>query len=383
MILSKFWIPLIALAFIVPPLNRDPAPCKIPVFRYALENWIPAPYEAVIVHRGTLSEDAKAWVTKLQESASNPKRPVNLKVKTINVAEDPESELLSQVLGTGYQDSIASPELVLLYPAESQSGPLAWRGPLTAEHVEALLDSPARAQMTKWILDGESVVWVLIGGGDPEKDDAAEQLVRAEIAKLETELVMRDLEVIQSEKQFGSDTKVELRLGIKLLVLDRNEPQEKIFAATILNSEADLSELSEPIVMPVFGRGRAYLSLAGKGINPKMLETTCRFLIADCSCEVKRLNPGVDLLFSVDWDGSITGTVAEDPPSPSPTGSSVYVDIPPGNATPDRPTDGASVETPEPKVIPIFGSRLMIWITGLTLLGIALVSILTRFPSRT
>ncbi len=381
MVFSKLCFCLITMVLVVPPLNPTPVPCKIPVFRYALENWSPAPYEVVIVHRGTLLGDAKTLVAKMETMAADSQSPVNLRVKSVDVAEDVESELLTQVLGAGYRNSIESPEIILLYPAESESGPLAWRGLLTAENVDALFDSPARTQITEWILDGESVVWILIGGGDPEKDEAAERLVRTEIARLEKELVMRDIEVIESEKQFVSDTKVELRLGIKLLVLDRNQPQEKIFAATLVNSEDDLDELGEPIVMPVFGRGRAYLSLAGKGISPRMLEATCRFLISDCSCEVKRLNPGVDLLFSVDWDGLVAETVSKDESLPVFTGDSVYVDIPPGNVAQNQPNVGVSLTTDKTQTTTLLSGNLTVWIAGLVFFGIAIVAISTRLRS--
>ena len=371
---------MISLGFLLLPVNAEALPCKIPVFRYALEHWTPAPYEVVIVHRGTLSEKAIKLVEDLKAKAADPKNPGNLKIKSIDVDQGVESKLLIQALGTGYSTSIQSPEIILLYPAESQSGPFAWRGPLTAENVDALLNSPARAQIAEWILDGESLIWVLIGTGELEKDAKTEKLIRSEITRLEQEIVMRDIDVIESEKQFGTDTKVELRLGIKLLVLDRNDPLEQVFAATIVRSEEDLSELGEPIAMPVFGRGRAYLSLAGKGINPKMIEATCRFLIADCSCEVKRLNPGVDLLFSKDWEGSIVGRVSEVTSSSDSTGTTVLVSIPPGQT--QQATDEGMDVSDEPKLEKSVDLTVVFLGAGLVLLlGFVLVAIAARMRS--
>ena len=37
----------------------------MPVFRYALEHWYPDPYQAVILHRGAISDDDEALVAKL------------------------------------------------------------------------------------------------------------------------------------------------------------------------------------------------------------------------------------------------------------------------------------------------------------------------------
>ena len=33
----------------------------------------------------------------------------------------------------------------------------------------------------------------------------------------------------------------------------------------------------------------------------------CAFLVGQCSCEIKALNPGTDLLMPVDWEGEIDG----------------------------------------------------------------------------
>jgi len=42
---------------------------------------------------------------------------------------------------------------------------------------------------------------------------------------------------------------------------------------------------------------------------PDVLAEVCSFLVGPCSCQVKQMNPGVDLLMPVDWDGLITGMI--------------------------------------------------------------------------
>ncbi len=232
---------------------------------------------------------------------------------------------------------------MLFYPQYSQSGPLAWRGTLSAENIEALIDSPARQKITKWILEGESAVWILVGIGDKEKDKAAEDELRKELARLEKEIKLTDIEIIKAEKEFSNESNVVLKLGFKLLVLDRNDPKEKILAATLLRSESDLLDLKEPIAIPVFGRGRSYLALAGKGINADMIEESCRFLAGDCSCEVKRQNPGVDLLFAVNWDDLVVGTAGSDEELPPLAGVGLYEEINLEDVT-NEPADDKSKE---------------------------------------
>jgi hypothetical protein len=51
----------------------------------------------------------------------------------------------------------------------------------------------------------------------------------------------------------------------------------------------------------VFGRGRALFAQVGKGITEQNIEEDCTFLIGPCGCEVKRANPGTDLLIAADW----------------------------------------------------------------------------------
>jgi len=62
---------------------------------------------------------------------------------------------------------------------------------------------------------------------------------------------------------------------------------------------------AEPIVFPVFGRGRALFALVGEGINSDNLREAIAFITGPCGCEIKMMNPGVDLLMSVNWDASV------------------------------------------------------------------------------
>ena len=57
------------LLFVAAPLLA----CDTPVYRYALENWAPLPYEILIFHHGK-ADDAKKfqkWIEALSNSAAN------------------------------------------------------------------------------------------------------------------------------------------------------------------------------------------------------------------------------------------------------------------------------------------------------------------------
>jgi len=77
----------------------------------------------------------------------------------------------------------------------------------------------------------------------------------------------------------------------------------------LLHCEPDLGEFkAEPMVFPVFGRGRALEPLIGKGITLDNVWDYCAYITGACSCEVKKQNPGVDLLTALDWDAVIEGS---------------------------------------------------------------------------
>jgi hypothetical protein len=121
----------------------------------------------------------------------------------------------------------------------------------------------------------------------------------------------------------------------------------------LLRSEPDLAERSDPMVFPVFGRGRALLPLVGAGITARNIHDSAAFLVGACSCEVKELNPGFDLLLAANWEGLLTQDGAPLPAAvPSRDvnpGEAELVPIPPGSAT-EKP--GIAPEAPVPASAP-------------------------------
>jgi len=66
-----------------------------------------------------------------------------------------------------------------------------------------------------------------------------------------------------------------------------------------------VEKVTGPIVLPVFGRGRVLDALHGDDWNSEMLVKVIDFLFGACTCQVKDGNPGLDLLFAVDWDSRV------------------------------------------------------------------------------
>ncbi len=77
----------------------------------------------------------------------------------------------------------------------------------------------------------------------------------------------------------------------------------------------EASEKEEPLVAPVFGRGRAFEVIPAKQLNAGLIEVLTMFLCGACSCQVKERNPAFDLLLSTDWNRELFGEDGETPPT--------------------------------------------------------------------
>jgi hypothetical protein len=273
--------------------------CSVPVFRYAMEHWPADLYQAIVFHRGLLSEAQLSLVRELSTDGMAGRLHANVSLRTIDLDQNPAPDVLEFWRGLSAN---TSPWLVLRYPPASRLGGNIWSGPLAEPAIRPLLDSPARKEVARRLAHGQSAVWVLLEIGDQKKDAAAAALVEPRLAYLATVLKLPKLEeqdIVNGLISVGADG---LRLEFSFLRLSRSDPAEQAFVKMLLGTEADLEETQEPIVFPIFGRGRALYALVGKGINHETIDEAASFIIGSCSCQVKDQNPGVDLLIEADWD---------------------------------------------------------------------------------
>ena len=274
----------------------------MPVFRYALEKWAADEYQAIVFHRGPLTAAQQALMQPLDGEGLSGQLPANVSLQTLDLAQNPDPALLAlwQQLGS---DTL--PALILKYPQKSRLSDQLFAGPLTAAAVQQVLDSPARREIIRRIAQGQSVVWVLLETGDATRDEAAAKVAAQRLDYLTTVLKLPTIDAQDIASGLVSVPKDGLKLAFSVLRMNRKDAAESVFARMLLHSEPDLLDLQEPMLFPVFGRGRALYALAGKGINHETLDEAATFLTGKCSCEVKELNPGVDLLLTADWDGLI------------------------------------------------------------------------------
>lgn len=269
--------------------------CSVPVFRYALERWPADAYTAVVLHRGLSSEQA-ACVRDLGADGLAGRIAANVRVRLVDLAE-PADRALKR--GLDQIPSAAELPALLLYPPAMRVPEPVWRGRLTTETVSALLTSPARRELTRRLLRGDSAVWLLVEAGDPGADAAAAQLLADQLKHLEATLRLPELD--PADVQSGGVGAEKLAIKFSMLRLSRTEPAEAALLGMLLNSEDDLAAARQPVAFPVFGRGRVLYALVGPGINADTIDEACRFITGACSCVVKEENPGTDLLLAADW----------------------------------------------------------------------------------
>jgi hypothetical protein len=249
--------------------------------------------------------------------------------------------------------------MVVQYPLPSGNEETVWAGSLSEDAVKRLLDSPARREIVKRLGAGETAVWLLLESGDKGKDDAAAKLLEARLAKLKTLLKLPEL--TESPEDLIASEGPPLRIAFSVVRLSRNDPGEQMLVSMLLHSEEDLADLKdEPMAFPVFGRGRALWALVGKGINEDTIDEAGAFLVGPCSCQVKRLNPGTDLLVQADWDALVEGKrVVKEPEIPPLRGLDDFVraaagsqpeplPVPPRELALATPPDFPSFNDPDP-----------------------------------
>ena len=273
--------------------------CQVPVFRYALERWAPAEYLVAILPAEMVLTDAERKAAEILRAAPrDAANPANLEIQNAQPAPTVSGLAL----------------LTLHYPhklRDTRKEPI-WQAPLTGENVRRLLDSPVRRELRRRLLAGESAIWLLVESGDPAKDDAAAKAMSDALSEAQSSLKLPEGVITPSAKRTGPKANEQaeilrsdlpLKIEFSLLRLQRNDPEEPALLAMLTHLEDDLGTFAnEPMVFPVFGRGRVLEPLIGAGISKENVMEHSTYLCGACSCEIKDLNPGIDLLITANWE---------------------------------------------------------------------------------
>lgn len=325
--------------------------CDTPVYRYALENWIPDAYPLVLLHRGALPAPLKKLTDEL--NTRNENGLVNAGFLALDVEATSQSQFtgLLERYGKG-----VLPRLALLPPKglEEQQAEALWDGAADEGTIAAVLGSPARREIAKRLIGQKhAAVWVLLESGDQAADEQAARLLAKTLAAAPGKL--REAGVLAPAGE-GEATTQTMPGGLagpvtqtgqtsqtqtvvfSLVRVSRGDEKERFFvrmldrvmaapageeagregAETRRRGEAEKSEKGKaPVAIPVFARGRALVAFAGEALNEDHILGACAVLAGPCACELKAQNPGVDMLFDADWMRALEGSAAEAPEIPS------------------------------------------------------------------
>jgi hypothetical protein len=312
------------LAFLVLLAGSSAWACSVPVFRYALEHWRSDPYQVVFFHRGELTPEQEALLTRLSPAGKAGEISANVEVVAVDLdqakPDDPRSK--DDLALWESQNTDTLPWMVVRYPLSIRNTKVIWAGEPAEESIDLLLDSPKRREIAERILKGDTAVWVFLESGNEEADSAAFLRLRTELKKAEQELELPPPDPQDVASGLISVDQASLQVKFSTLRISRTDAQEARFIDMLLDMEPDLRDeeyAHEPMAFPMFGRGRALSFLIGKGIDRDVIFSDSRFLVGPCSCQVKEQNPGVDMLMAVDWDRSVISTIHVDeslPPLP-------------------------------------------------------------------
>lgn len=298
----------IALACLLRAICPSEA-CEIPVYQYALENWEADEYEVIVFHRGELSPAQRDDVGLLQRASIHGGGHGNLLVKAVDLATNRDAILLQR---WREQSTERLPRVVAYYPNARRIPEPVWAGPLSAEEIRALVDSPLRRTIAGELASRVTASWLLLESGNRGRDNAAAALLERELRRLEETLVLPAL-----EGWGGADVEPP-PVRFTLHRLGRDTASEQVLVNTLLHSESDLATKyrGEPMAFPIYGRGLILYALVGAGINEWTITKAAEFVTGPCSCEVKAGNPGTDILMGLDWNRQVKQTAVERMPPP-------------------------------------------------------------------
>lgn len=311
--------------------------CNIPVFRYALERWRPDVSQFIVFHRGPLTAEHQGQIDQFRQRAEVV--GANAQVTLVDLAQAPardtaaahsQERALWQQLSSQANPTLELPYLLVRLP-HTRGLLNAWHGPLTPTLQAALVESPVRSELTRRLLLGDAIVWLLIRSPDEERNAPVRKLLTEQCRELSSTIVLPEGIGLPGSELFSE---VPLLLRFSVIEIDRGDVREQFLLNVFENFQPAAFDRGEPLLVPVFGRGRALEVIPAEDVSSNLIADLTAFLSGACSCQVKEQNPGFDLLLSANWDAELFG---EDAPLPPPAKSigqgdrgPVLLTIPPG-----------------------------------------------------
>lgn len=250
--------------------------CTVPVFRYALDHWVPDSFTLEVSPASANAEHVAHFARNLGTASG-----LNVEV----------SRLPDDTLGAAR----------LLRPPMGGSPPtVIWSGVPDAQTLGTLMDSPVRQELVKRLLAGDSTVFVVVESADKRANEAALAVLEKRIRYLEQVIRLPLIDPNDPSSKLGPGPALALKYSV--LQINASLASEAPLLAMLAGPRSELEKSTEPWIAVVFGRGRVLGAWRAVDFQDDEIEEVCLFLAGACSCQVKRQNPGWDLLLRCDWE---------------------------------------------------------------------------------
>lgn len=282
--------------------------CTVPVFRYALDHWFPDSFTLEVSPAIANAEHVAHFARNLGSSSG-----LNVEV----------SRLPDDTLGAAR---------LMRPPMGSNPPTMLWSGVLDAQALETLTDSPFRQELAKRLLAGDSSVFVLVESADKHANADALEVLEKRIRYLEQVIRLPLIDPNDPSSKLGPGPALALKYSV--LRIPAALGSEAPLLAMLAGPRSGLEKGKDPWIAVVFGRGRVLGAWAAQDFRDDEIEEVCLFLAGACSCQVKRQNPGWDLLLKCDWADRLQSMgLPPDPNAPEPNGSQLKTDAQPETVT--------------------------------------------------
>ncbi|MEE9603638.1 MAG: hypothetical protein V3V75_10055 [Thermoguttaceae bacterium] len=289
-----------AICLLLALLASQSAACTTPVYRYAMINWIPAPYRFYHFHDGQISEQQAVVNRLLDELAIAEPATTNMMFRSVNTSDQEQMELIAGLVKRAWKSHNQATMHLVMTPW----GDELFAGELDEKMVRAMIDSPLRKRVCKLLDEGKTGVLLLLKGDDETENERAEKVITDALAKIAKFAHSEDV---------SPDLPSNIDIGV--VAVSRADPAEQWLVRILLSVEEDLNDpeyASSAMVFAVLGRGTAMLPYIGEGISEENMIGCVMDLTGPCSCTIKSNCPAEDLLMQWDWSGVVERMAEEE-----------------------------------------------------------------------
>ena len=309
-------VPLCTTALII--CSAFAAACNIPVFRFALERWEPDSCEVIIFHKGEMAADDEKTVSEMETASLAKDGHANLNVIRCDLNNNTDQEFSDLWLSVTEKTGSKLPMLVARSLKGCGNTINHWHGSLQEVRTVGLLESPVRAELAKRLQSGDAIVWLLLKSADEQKTAAVREVLKQQCDELPNKIELPEGIGLPGSELYSE---VPLLLQFSILEIDPSDPKEQYLVRQLTGFHIDAATAGEPLIIPVFGRGRALEVIPASQLNADLIHDLTEFLCGACSCQVKEQNPGFDLLLSTNWNRALFDEDSEGPPPEAAAGN--------------------------------------------------------------